>query len=130
MTTGQRIKTTRKNLGLTQKELAARIGVTYQTLAQWENDLRNPKYETLYRIAKELSVSVSYLQGLDSAIADRNEAYMNGSVLRIVGEQNHQRIAAALEMLNARGQKIAVERVEELTKIPDYQKEKNPADGN
>lgn len=32
------------------------------------------------------------------------------------------RILAALEKLNDKGQAVAVERVEELTKIPDYQK--------
>ena len=32
------------------------------------------------------------------------------------------RIVTALEKLNEKGQAIAVERVEELTKIPDYQK--------
>ncbi|MBR3561931.1 MAG: helix-turn-helix transcriptional regulator [Oscillospiraceae bacterium] len=33
------------------------------------------------------------------------------------------RIATALEMLNEKGQAVAVERVEELTKIPDYQRQ-------
>ena len=61
MTTGQRIKAARKNAGLTQKELGQRLGVAYQTLAQWENDLRNPKYETLQRIAAALNVDVSWL---------------------------------------------------------------------
>ena len=53
MTTGQRIKEARKKAGLTQKELGEKLGVAYQTLAQWENDLRNPKYETLQRIDRK-----------------------------------------------------------------------------
>lgn len=63
MTTGQRIRAARKNAGLTQKELGEKLGVAYQTLAQWENDLRNPKYETLQRIAAALEVSASDLMG-------------------------------------------------------------------
>ena len=58
MTTGQRIKAARKKAGLTQKELGERLGITYQTLAQWENDLRNPKYDTLKRIAAALNVPI------------------------------------------------------------------------
>lgn len=59
MSVGQRIKEARKNAGLTQKELAGKLGVAYQTLAQWENDLRNPKLGTLYRISAALEVPVS-----------------------------------------------------------------------
>lgn len=64
MTTGQRIKAARKKAGLTQKELGNRLGISYQTLAQWENDLRNPKYETLQRIAAALNISADVLYGL------------------------------------------------------------------
>lgn len=56
MTVGERIREARKKAGLTQKELGKKLGVAYQTLAQWENDLRNPKIETLMRIADALEV--------------------------------------------------------------------------
>lgn len=61
MTTGQRIKAARKAAGLTQKELGGKLGITYQTLAQWENDLRNPKLETLQRIAAALGTPLQEL---------------------------------------------------------------------
>ena len=64
MTIGQRIKAARKNAGLTQKELGQRLGVAYQTLAQWENDLRKPKYETIQRIIDALDISFSELMGM------------------------------------------------------------------
>lgn len=78
MTRGQRIKAARKNSGLTQKELGSRLGVAYQTVAQWENDLRNPKYETVQRIADALGVPESYFWGsspfssLDEAIQEHD----------------------------------------------------------
>lgn len=56
MATGHCIKEARKKAGMTQKELAKKLGIAYQTLAQWENNLRNPKMETLYRIAAALGV--------------------------------------------------------------------------
>lgn len=68
MTTGQLIKLNRKEAGLTQKELGAKLGIAYQTLAQWENDLRKPKVETLQRIAAALNVPITSLMTQESAI--------------------------------------------------------------
>ena len=59
MTTGDRIKEARKQAGLSQKELADKLGISFQTLAQWETGKRNPKYDTLKRIADALGVSVN-----------------------------------------------------------------------
>ena len=64
MTTGQRIKAARQKANLTQKELGEKLGISYQSIAQWENNLRNPKYETLQRLAQVLDTSVSDLMGV------------------------------------------------------------------
>lgn len=63
MTCGQRIKTARKQAGMTQSELANKLNIPYQSISQWERDVRNPKRETLQRIADALGVSVDYLLG-------------------------------------------------------------------
>ena len=61
MTTGQRIQQARKALGLSQRELGEQLGVSGAMVGQYENDLRNPKRETLQRIADALDVSVDWL---------------------------------------------------------------------
>lgn len=38
-------------LGMTQAELAHKLGISAAGIAQWENDLRNPKIETLRKLA-------------------------------------------------------------------------------
>jgi transcriptional regulator with XRE-family HTH domain len=58
MTIGQKIKQIRKEKGLTQKELAQKLGFTSQNLAQYENGKRLPKTETLKKIANVLEVSI------------------------------------------------------------------------
>lgn len=63
MTTGDRIKAARKKAGLTQAELAQKLGVTYQSLAQYERGRRNPKLETIRKIAAALGVSDRELMG-------------------------------------------------------------------
>ena len=117
MTTGQLIKAARKKAGMTQKELGAKLGVAYQTLAQWENDLRNPKLDTLQRIASALGVPVQDLIS-DWEAVDKEEFKR---VFKY-GEGIKDRIDAALDRLNDEGQEKAAERVEELTEIPKYQK--------
>ena len=61
MTTGEKIKTIRKKRGLTQRELAEKLGTTPQNLAQYENNKRNPKYWTLQNIAEALQVNIKEL---------------------------------------------------------------------
>lgn len=58
MTTGERIRIARKNAGLTQKQLGEKLNLSYQAIAQWENGFRNPKFETLRKIANAIKCSV------------------------------------------------------------------------
>ena len=62
---GERIKARRKELGMTQEELAKKLGVTQQSFAQYQNNKRNPKIETIEKIAKELSTTAFCLMGLE-----------------------------------------------------------------
>lgn len=60
MTTGQLIKRARKKAGLTQLELAQKLDVPFQSVSQWERDLRNPKPETIEKIAN--AIGVDYME--------------------------------------------------------------------
>ena len=54
---GKRIREARQAMGMTQAELAKRLGVTYQNIGQWENGKRIPRVETLMKIGQALNVS-------------------------------------------------------------------------
>lgn len=60
-TIGERIKSARKERGLTQKGLAAQVGVPYQTIQYWENGRRNPKIDNLQKVADALDTDVNWL---------------------------------------------------------------------
>lgn len=60
MSFGNRLKKARSKAGLSQKELAARLGTTPQNLAQYENGKRNPKKETLAKMADALDMGYTY----------------------------------------------------------------------
>lgn len=55
---GERIKRIRNEKGLTQKELAKMLGTSQQNLAQYERNKRNPKYETVKKIANALEIDI------------------------------------------------------------------------
>ena len=61
MTVGERIRAARKQAGLTQRELGDRLGIQYQSIAQWETSRRIPKYENIKKIADVLQVPVESL---------------------------------------------------------------------
>lgn len=49
MNAGQRIRDRRKALGLSQRELAARLGISFQAVQRWERGETFPRKETLPR---------------------------------------------------------------------------------
>lgn len=65
MTTGQLIRTARKKTGMTQSELAQKLNIPFQSVSQWERDIRNPKYDTIKRIATALGVEWTELVPVD-----------------------------------------------------------------
>ena len=62
---GNNIKRIRKQLGLTQEELALHVGVTPQAVSRWENGTGMPDISLVVPIAKTLQVSTDSLFGVD-----------------------------------------------------------------
>ena len=62
---GQRISVFRKNAGLTQMELANRLGISYQAVSNWERGISMPDISNLSALAEILSVSI------DEIISDK-----------------------------------------------------------
>lgn len=56
-----RISQSRKEKGITQEEMAERLGVTPQAVSKWENDISYPDILLLPKIAEILDVSVDVL---------------------------------------------------------------------
>ncbi len=58
---GQRIKAARQRAGVSQTELAAKMGRPYQSIGQWERDLSSPKFSSLEEIADALGITAEEL---------------------------------------------------------------------
>ena len=124
MTTGEKIKNERKKAGLTQKQLGERLGVSFQAVAQWENDFRRPKYETIIKIADALMVQPDDILGDRDIrivrITNRLDAI--DSEFKKIELRQLNRLTRAYEKLSTEGKEVAIKRVEELAQLPQYQK--------
>lgn len=116
---GENIKKVRKSKGLTQKELAEMLGVSQQTVAQYERTDKMPKIKT---IAKVLNVPVdtiifSYPDGQGYELmfenAQKEAKAANDKIIR-------NEFIECYDKLNNLGKLKAVERVHELTLIEKY----------
>lgn len=147
MKCGKLIQSARKKVGMTQEELGKKLGVSGSMIGQWENDLRNPKAETLQKISNVLNVPLYELMGYSlkhdteanraGAAAGFNATFGKNGAANVVewenvpfeqaaADQLKSRMQQAFSALNDRGQTVACERVEELGKIEDYQRTPPP----
>ena len=55
----------RKQMNLTQRELAESVGVSQKTIDFWEKDINEPKATSLINLAKFFGVTVGYLLGVE-----------------------------------------------------------------
>ncbi len=62
---GENIKRLRRNKGLTQEELAARLNVVRQTVSKWEKETSVPDAVMLQKIAEALDTDVTQLLGAE-----------------------------------------------------------------
>lgn len=64
------IKKARLDAGLTQKEVAEKLGVAQAQYARWENGGRNPKDETVEKLAEIFNTSFETLKGRDDGLEE------------------------------------------------------------
>ena len=64
------IKKARLDAGLTQLEVAEKLGVAQAQYARWENGGRNPKDETVEKLAEIFGTSFEILKGHDDGLEE------------------------------------------------------------
>ena len=55
----------RKELGISQQQLAKEIGVTQKAIDFWEKDINEPKASYIVKIASFFKVSTDFLLGVE-----------------------------------------------------------------
>lgn len=142
MSIAKNIKKYRLALGLTQKQLAERMGVVPSLVTMYETEKRKPKPEMIVKFASALEIHPDKL--LEGAYEDVFKDYRttDGKIIAdkfIAGGgvdsyiefakltwdvkqiQDEHKLIAIFRKLNCTGQKVALDRIAELSEIPRYQ---------
>ncbi|WP_338510117.1 LexA family protein [Erwinia aphidicola] len=75
-TVGERIRARRKELRLTQKDLAAKVGVSHVSISQWEKDETSPRGDNLLALAKAMGVTAHYISTGEEAASNVSPSTM------------------------------------------------------
>lgn len=83
---GRRIKETRNSLGLTQAELAEKLGVSQNFLGDIERGIKLPGLPKLILLCNTLKISLDYLfaESLDNVLNEDNEVYFTDKQMSII----------------------------------------------
>lgn len=68
------LKSARKAKGLTQAEVASKIGISQNGYSQWENETRRIDKDSLLKLADIFDVSIDYLLGRTEKILNEEHA--------------------------------------------------------
>lgn len=74
----------RKELNLTQAQLAEKLGVSNKTVSKWENGKCMPDYGVIQPLCTELGVTVSELMDGEEQAQDSIRAYDDEQVLDLI----------------------------------------------
>ncbi|MCA6112607.1 helix-turn-helix domain-containing protein [Bradyrhizobium cenepequi] len=97
---GERIRTQRKRIGLSQKELASRLDIVFQQLQKHENGTSRVPASRLYEIARALNTPISQFFEIDERESRRRISPLS-DVSAIVGAQKGRLAKQVLELVTA-----------------------------
>lgn len=86
-TLGMMIATLRKEQGMTQLDLAEKMGVTDKAVSKWERDLSCPDVNTIPKLAEVFGISVDELMQVKTESKEEKKDYSQlvGTVLKGIG---------------------------------------------
>lgn len=62
---GKRFKEARKQCGLSQKQVAEKLGIEQSNVSDWENNVSRPEYENLIALARLYNETLETLLGIE-----------------------------------------------------------------
>lgn len=114
----ERLRTIRKENGLTQAELAEKAGIAVNSVRLYESGKVIPKLDTIARIARAMGLTASDFVG------GQWEKFQGGfcSEKEVRQDDREAQLIYYFQNLNENGQATALDRLEELTQLPKYQR--------
>jgi len=117
----ENLKRLRHSRGLTQEQLAERLGVSFQSVSRWETGLSYPDLELLPEIAAFFEVSTDVLMGVEKATMEQNLERDKKRLRTDESETAEERLALVMEMHRKypHDAEILVDLVYALSSFPD-----------
>lgn len=98
MTIADRIQSLRKSKGMSQEELADRIGVSRQAVSKWESEQATPDLEKVVIMSEIFEVTTDYLlKGIEPVKTDEHKTMADVIDQKILTEKNGKRVKTALK---------------------------------
>jgi len=88
---GLKIKEYRTKAGLTQKDLADELHVTYQAVSRWENDDAEPSFDMLKDMCKILNCSTDDLFDIKKPEVEENKEQSPQIIERVIIKESEQK---------------------------------------
>ena len=99
MKLGANIRVLRQRGGMTQEQVAARLGVTYQAVSKWENETNTPDIALLPEIAALFGVTIDALFSRDAlSLPEDLLPREDDGVIRVVQLRGRQVVAVTPRM--------------------------------
>lgn len=117
----ENLKRLRQSRGLTQEQLAERLGVSFQSVSRWETGLSYPDIEIIPEIAAFFEVSTDVLMGVEKATMEQNLERDKKRLRMDESETAEERLALVREMHRKypHDAEILVDLVYALSSFPD-----------
>ena len=94
---GEKIKQKRKQMGMSQEELAQKLGISKVSVCWYENGERTPKYDVFIKLSEILKISLNELSGREvNVISEKGKPYnvkLSKRDIEIINEiKNHPKL--------------------------------------
>lgn len=87
MSVATNLKLLRKDAGLTQRELAQKVGLPLRSIINYENGLREPNSKAMAALERYFNVSGEYLRGeIDKAVFFENSDAVNDGLDQVIAQ--------------------------------------------
>lgn len=98
MTIADRIQSIRKAKGMSQEELADKVGVSRQAVSKWESEQATPDLDKIVIMSDVFEVTTDYLlKGIEPVKSDDHKTMADVIDQKVLTEKNGKRAKTALK---------------------------------
>lgn len=126
---GERIRTIRRNLNITQKQLAGKLGVSQTAVALWESGVRGINIDVIEQIANLFDITPAQLMGweyIDPTFSGKEAPPETYDKLKSNIEKHHGKSRSQASTLAAHfdGDEYTADELEEIRQFAEFVKSK------